>query len=144
MLSRVPILLLLATALTGAQAQDLDGTQYAQVTIRERVMIRIQPARPTPAARAPVWSEKDSQRCVAVRDLAGGAVSSGGDVDLFLVDGQRIRAKLDEDCPSLSFYAGFYVKPDPDGRICGKRDVLRARSGAACPIAKFRKLELQR
>lgn len=130
---------------------SLAGVQLAQVTIHERIMIRIRPKRPFALTRdgriasvEPVWSERRAQKCVAVRNLAGAAVSRGGDVDLMMNDGSRLRAKLAADCPALDFYTGFYLKPNVDGRICGGRDVLRARSGASCPIARFRRIQLRR
>lgn len=146
---RRSFLALAAPLLVAAEdAPRLDGVQLAQVTIHERVMIRVRPARRAmivpEGAPPPVWSERRAHRCVPVRALAGAAVSQGGDVDLMLVDGSRLRAKLGADCPALSFYSGFYLRPARDGRICGGRDVLRARSGAACPILRFRTLELRR
>lgn len=158
---RVPILLLALplSAPAGVAAQDrrsLDRTEWAQLTIHERVMIRI-PRRarlaPPPRGRrmAPppldlpvVWSERKAPRCVPMDRLTGEAAVRGGDVDLLLVNGRRLRAKLSRDCPALDFYSGFYLKPNSDGMICGGRDVLRARSGGACPIAGFRRLEAQR
>jgi hypothetical protein len=147
-------LLAAAPALVAAQqspAPDgpmLDGVELAQVTVRERMIIRVRPARRVrggPAsAPPPVWSERRARRCVPVEALAGVGVSRGGDVDLMLVDGRRLRAKLGEDCPTLSFYGGFYLRPGRDGQLCGGRDVLRARSGAACPILRFRMLEARR
>lgn len=146
----LPMLVAMPAA-AGAQrdgAWPPPGTELAQLMMRERIMIRIRPARP-PVARPqgrrlappPVWSERRARRCVPLRALAGAAVSQGGDVDLMLVDGRRLRAKLAEDCPSLDFYSGFYLRPTSDGRLCGGRDVLKARSGAVCPIARFRELE---
>ena len=142
---------LLAAAPALVAAQDvpvLDGVQFAQVTVRERVMIRVRPPRRLRAAPETgpplVWSERRARRCVPVEALAGVGVSRGGDVDLMMVDGSRLRAKLGEDCPTLSFYGGFYLRPGRDGLLCGGRDVLRARSGAACPILRFRMLEARR
>ena len=151
---RFSLALLLAAApllVAADEPNPLAGTEFAQVTIHERIMIRIRPQRSLALTRdgrvsavEPVWSERRAQRCVAVRELAGAAVSRGGDVDMMMVDGTRLRAKLAADCPALDFYAGFYLKPNVDGRICGGRDSLRARSGASCPIAKFRRIELRR
>lgn len=144
------LLLFILPASVGAQAREAwppPGTELAQLTVHERIMIRIRPSRPTMIRRnrrvipGPVWSEGMPQRCVPMQALAGAAVSQGGDVDLELIDGRRLRAKLAEDCPSLDFYSGFYLKPTRDGRLCGGRDVLRARSGAVCPIARFRRLQ---
>jgi len=145
--SALPLLLALAPVAVSAQeANPLAGRQLAQVTIHEHISIRIRTRPPlaTPANVRPVWSEKKADQCVPVARLAGAALSGGGDVDLLLIDGNRLRAKLAEDCPSLDFYAGFYLKKTADGRICAKRDVLRARSGAACPISRFRRLEVRK
>lgn len=149
---RPALLLALAPLLVAADdASPLAGVEFAQVTIRERILIRVRPQRPVVLDSAgrvakvePVWSERRAQKCVAAHDLAGAAVSRGGDVDLMMVDGNRLRAKLAKDCPAIDFYGGFTLKPNRDGRICGGRDVLRARSGASCPIARFRRIELRR
>lgn len=143
---------LLALSPAAASAQDvrrLERVEWAQVSIHQRIIIRTprrarrimrERARRDPLER-PVWSERKAPRCVPLASLTGVAVSHGGDVDMMMVDGRRLRAKLDRDCPALNFYAGFYLEPNRDGLICGGRDVLRARSGAACPIARFRRLE---
>lgn len=127
---------------------QLDGTRWAQLTLRERVVIRIprvsaQATRPQGTERSgkPVeWEEKKAPKCIATQHLAGAAVTRDGDVDLILNNGGRLRAKLDDDCPTLAFYAGFYLKPATDGMICADRDALRSRSGARCEIARFRTL----
>jgi hypothetical protein len=141
-----PLLALSAPLLVSAQGAPAPArVQFAQVTVRERIMIRVRPPRrAAPAASATVWSERRAYRCIPVETLAGAAVSQGGDIDLMLTDGRRLRAKLGEDCPSLSFYSGFYLRPGRDGRLCGGRDVLRARSGGICPILRFRMLEARR
>ena len=61
-------------------------------------------------------------------------------IDLMLEGGDRLRAKLDNDCPPLDFYSGFYLKPTPDGMVCADRDAIRSRSGAACAIESFKQL----
>ncbi len=147
---RLPICLALivagmpAGALLAASDRD-PPVQLAQVTIRDRISIRIH-TRPPIGPRVPegtrkVWSEKKAPRCLPVARLAGAALTGGGDVDLLLVDGGRLRAKLDRDCPILNFYQGFYLDRHADGQICADRDSLKARSGTACPIARFRRLE---
>ena len=130
----------------------LGGTQWAQLSVHERIVIRIPRVRPQDAERRPfrdlpppiVWSEKKAPKCVATARLAGAAITGGGDVDLMLADGRRLRAKLNEDCPTLSFYSGFYLKPNSDGMICARRDALRTRSGARCEISRFRTLVARR
>ncbi|WP_019515706.1 hypothetical protein [Sphingomonas sp. Mn802worker] len=119
------------------------GSELAQLTIHERLIIRIPrvlPSRLRATPIAPVWHEKKGPRCVEMKSLTGAAISDDGDVDL-IVDGvSRIRAKLDDDCPGMNFYSGFYLKPTADGKICAGRDLLRSRSGSRCGIDRFRRL----
>jgi hypothetical protein len=141
-------LLLAAPLAVSARAPDRgwDGVRYAQLTIHERLIIRI--PRVAPAGRgarvvapAPVeWQEKRGPECLRVTALTGAAIDTKGDVDLVIEGARRIRAKLDDDCPTLDFYAGFYLRPTSDGQICAGRDAIRSRSGALCPISKFRTL----
>ena len=51
-----------------------------------------------------------------------------------------MRARLQDECPALDYYRGFYVRPQPDGRICADRDAIRTRSGGDCGIDRFRRL----
>jgi hypothetical protein len=149
------ILLLLVSAIgSSAPAQDYsaDGTELAQVTIRERIIIRIpnvrmraaSPIRARPDPVQPLrYAEKKGPKCIAVDQLAGAAV--GGDtVDLMLRGGNRVRARLDGDCPTLDFYAGFYLKPSADGLVCAGRDSIRSRSGDSCTISGFKTLVVKR
>ena len=146
----LPLLSLVIAAPFAVSAQDvpaLDGTEWAQLTIRERVVIRIPRIAPradsATSFRAPapiVWSERKAPKCIPVAVLSGASFTGGGDVDLVVRGGQRMRAKLDDDCPTLSFYSGFYLKPTADGMICAKRDSIRSRSGARCEINRFRAL----
>ena len=118
----------------------LNGVQFAQMTVRERIIIRVPrvgPARgPAAAPRLSVpqpmqWKEKKGPKCIAVAADA---------VDLVMAGGKRLRAHLDDDCGPMDFYNGFYLRPKADGKVCADRDVLRMRSGASCGIAKFRTL----
>jgi hypothetical protein len=130
--------LLLALLAPAAAAQDTP-VQYAQLTIRQRVVIRV-PRMPA-APPAPVrWEERKGPKCIAVADLAGALVSSRDAIDLVLRGGRRLRAKLDDECRSMDFYSGFYLRPSADGQVCAKRDSFRVRSGATCPVGRFRLL----
>ncbi len=114
--------------------------RYAQITIRERVIIRV-PTRPSaPPAKPAKWKEKKAPRCVSLNALAGAAVTANDSVDLILRGGTRLRARLDRNCPALDFYSGFYIKPTRDGRICADRDTIHARSGGQCEINSFKAL----
>lgn len=151
-LSSLPGSALLAPVLLGAaspllvSAQALPawaGSELAQLTIHERLIIRIPRVSPTRARAtpiAPAWREKKGPHCVEMKSLTGAAISEDGDVDLIVEGVRRIRAKLDDECPAMNFYSGFYLKPTADGKICARRDLLRSRSGSRCGIDRFRKL----
>ena len=126
-----------------AVQQSIDGAMFAQMTIRERVVIRV--PRMSAASRLPVpvpvrYKEKKGPKCVAAADLAGALIQEPGAVDLVITGGKRLRARLDKDCGPLDYYGGFYLRPAADGKVCAGRDVLRMRSGASCGIATFRTL----
>lgn len=142
------VLLLMLPGAALPPVEDMDGLHLAQLTIRQRIVIRI----PTPPAQSlpiprpvrPEMEEHKGPRCVAIDALAGSGVARTDSVDLAMTDGKLLRAKLADNCPALDFYAGVYVKPAPDGSLCAKRDMIRARSGRACAISSFKKLKLKR
>ena len=137
----LPSLLLLALA---APALAGDGVQLAQLTIRQRVVIRVPrmppPAAPIAAPAAIKWKERKGPRCIPAQGMAGAMITSPKEVDLVLIGGKRLRAKLDGACRPLDFYAGFYLRPARDGMICADRDAIKVRSGASCGIDEFRTL----
>ncbi|WP_311270828.1 hypothetical protein [Sphingobium sp. WCS2017Hpa-17] len=133
-------ILLLLSASTG------DPVQWAQLSIQQRVIIRVPmvkkgraPARIAPDARN-AWEEKKGPRCVALRSIRGASIVVENGVDLILADEHRYRARLERGCDSTGFYSGFYVEPDADGSLCSGRDELQARSGLSCAIDSFRRL----
>lgn len=134
---------LLTSLASGIPAPDVAGeheVRLAQLRVQEHIIIRV-PVRP-PAPRPPVtFKEKKGPRCIVSAQIVGAAVTSAGEVDFLLRGRQRVRAKFERACPALDFYSGFYLKPSPDGRLCARRDSIHARSGGACEIQKFRKLE---
>lgn len=150
----LPIALLALTAPSanaGAAAwnapRDSD-VQVAQLTIHERIIIRVprlsgpiaatnmRASPPTPVK----WKEKKGPKCVGAQTMGGALISAPNQVDLVLIGGKRLRAKLDGDCKPLDFYSGFYLRPSADGMICGGRDAIRVRSGASCGIDGFKTL----
>ena len=145
------LLLMLAAPVPQAVPDDaIDGVELAQLIIRQRIVIRM--AQPM-ASRAPIplpptpdyqVIEKKGPKCIPIDKLAGSGVARKDSVDLLMSDGTLLRARLGDDCPALDFYSGVYVKQTADGKICGDRDVIRARSGRACPIDSFRKLKAKK
>ena len=128
----------LSLLLALAPAAAVDGSRAGndretRLTVHQRIIIRI----PRLFGRAPVspvdpvrWTEKKGPQCVAMSALDGAVVTGSQSIDLMLEGGDRLRAKLDDDCPPLDFYSGFYLKPTPDGMVCADRDAIRSRSGA--------------
>lgn len=121
--------------------------RITQFSIHERIIVRVPriPDQPPPlpgtkVIRAPLWREKKTAKCVAMTAIAGASFSRTESIDLIIVDGRRIRARFNNDCPSIDFYAGFYLKPTIDGSICARRDSIRSRGGHACRIESFREL----
>jgi hypothetical protein len=139
-----------APAMLGADdPARLDGVVLAQLTIHERIVIRIPrvaPSRlPVDARRAapppPIrWEEKRGPRCLPMTSVTGATIVASGSIDLLTNDGSRVRARLDGDCGALDFYSGFYLKPTRDGMACADRDAIRSRAGAACEIDEFKRL----
>lgn len=144
----LPALVALACAPTLADAQLAVG-QYAQMTIHQRIIIRL-PRLSAPEELAPdmpppeKWEERKAAQCVPLNMIAGAAFSREKSVDLVIADGGRLRALLDDDCPTIGFYSGIYLKPTADGMVCARRDNLRSRSGDACRIKAFKRLRLRR
>ncbi len=130
-------------AIAASAPTTVDGrVELAQLTIRQRVVVRVPRMDPprAPVAKPIEWKEKKGPECVPLADLAGAIVTARDRIDLVLRGGKRVRAEFDDDCPNLDFYRGFYLKPAADGMVCADRDVVRARSGAKCPVKRFRKL----
>ena len=135
-MARFPFPLATATLLA------VPGVALAQFVIQQRIVVRVQRA-PLPVKQIR-WVEKKGPKCIQLNTLAGALIVEPDAVDLVQEGGERVRARLDDDCPALDFYAGFYLKPTRDGRICAERDAVRSRSGRQCDIARFRKLVAKR
>ena len=120
-----------------------DDLRFAQLRVREQVMIRVTTRRPqAPSARPqPIeWKEDEGPKCVSARSIAGASMISQRSVDLLLRNRGRLRARLERRCDALDYYLGFYIKPGTDGQICADRDVIRSRVGGQCEIDAFRTL----
>jgi hypothetical protein len=117
------------------------GTRYAQVVVRQQIIVRVPRPAPGASMSAPVqWRESKGPRCIPARSVAGAALLGQNSVDLLLHDRSRIRVKLDNGCGGLDFYGGFYVNGTADGMICADRDAVRSRMGGQCGIDQFRTL----
>ena len=108
-----------------------------RVWIRDELIISI-PIRPRPPQKLE-WVEKKGPKCIGTDRLAGAMWSGPSSIDFVLRDRSRVRAIMDNECPALDFYKGFYLQPDDD-RICAKRETIRSRVGGTCRIERFRNL----
>lgn len=121
-----------------------EKVQFAQLLIRRRVIVRVPAMRvqapPVPIPQPIPMKEVKGPKCLVMNQLAGAAITKPDAVDLYLRGGRRLRAQLDDDCPALDYYGGFYLAPTKDGQVCGGRDTIHARSGGKCLIERFREL----
>ena len=108
-----------------------------RVVINQELIISI-PIRPRPLKRT-VWTEHKGPKCIAAERIAGATLSGPSSIDFVLRDRTRVRALMDDECPGLDFYGGFYLQPDDD-RVCAKRETIKNRVGASCRIQRFRLL----
>ena len=112
------------------------GVAVSRVLIRNEVVMRVPVIRPR--GGWPVrWKEKRGPKCIKAADVMAAALADDGSIDFLMRNRQRMRAKLENQCPALDFYGGFYVQPQ-DGRICSDREEIRNRIGGNCQIDKFR------
>ncbi len=118
-----------------------ERVELAQVTIRQHIILRMpRIQRVAPAASPIEWEESRGPRCVRMSSIAGAALVGRSSVDLVLRDNSRVRAQLEQSCPALDYYYGFYVNGTQDGQICADRDSIRSRMGGQCEIERFRAL----
>lgn len=123
-----------ATALTQQFVIHVPRMTITRTTVMTRSRV------PAPAPPQPAYVERKTKDCVEMKSIAGFGITQPDSIDLVLRDGSRLRARLAKSCPSLGFYPGFYVKPQPDGKMCAGRDPIRTRSGGSCSIQTFKTL----
>jgi hypothetical protein len=85
------------------------------------------------------WEERKGPKCIPVGAVRRALLFGSEQVDFILASRHRVRAQLDEDCPALDFYGGFYLQPGDD-RLCVRRDAIHSRIGGSCAIERFRQL----
>ena len=119
-------------------AQPAAMQTVTRLVIQDEVILRV-PVEPRPMGPPIEWVEKKAPKCISTGILRGALLSGDSQVDFLLANGGRIRAKLDESCPALDFYGGFYLQPQ-DERICAGRDAVHSRIGGSCTIDRFKQL----
>ena len=132
-LSILPVLLGLIAVQPGAVEQSV-----TRLVVQDEVILRV-PVQPR-AYDAPIrWVERKGPRCIPAFAIRRAMMSGRDQVDFVLSNRARVRAELDEDCPALDFYGGFYLQPEDD-RLCAVRDEIHSRMGGSCTIEHFKKL----
>ncbi|HSQ99216.1 MAG TPA: hypothetical protein VLM36_04800 [Sphingomicrobium sp.] len=132
-LSFVPLLLGIFAAQPG-----IVGQTVTRLVVQDEIILRI-PIQARPLMPQIEWEEHKGPKCIAVAELRRAMMSGPQQVDFILADRSRVRAELDEDCPALDFYGGFYLQLQDD-RLCRGRDAIHSRMGGSCAIERFKQL----
>ncbi len=127
----------LIPALFGLAGDSKAEPVVRRVVIHDEIILRI-PVRPR-LPRHVKWVEHKGPKCIAADKIAGATLSGPSSIDFMLRNRKRVRAVMDEACPALDFYSGFYFQLSDD-RICAGRETIRSRVGASCRIDRFRSL----
>jgi hypothetical protein len=114
------------------------GQSVTRLVIQDEVILRV-PVQPRSVLPLIDWKERKGPKCIPSAAIRRALLSGSEQVDFVLAGGGRIRAELDEDCPALDFYNGFYLQPEDD-RICAHRDAIHSRMGGSCTIDRFKQL----
>jgi hypothetical protein len=134
------------------EAQDHQPASAEQVSIQQRVTIRVSPrAAPMPlnpvmfdtameSGRGPRFIERKMGDCLPINAIAGVQAIDNSRLLLILNDRRMVTAKLEKGCQGREFYSGFIVARNSDAQICVGRDRLQSRSGTACQVTGFRQL----
>jgi hypothetical protein len=130
-----PVLTLLPTIL-GLFGVQTGGSGTVRMSFQEEIILKV------PVVRQRIgwpvrWEEKKGPKCINSDDVAAAALHDESSIDFLLRDRRRIRAKMDNECPTLDFYRGFYLTREK-GLSCARRDEIRNRMGQACQIDRFR------
>jgi hypothetical protein len=128
-LGLVPVLVGLLAAQPGS---------VSRLVVEDEVVLRV-PVLPQSEAPRLQWAERKGPKCIPAAAIRRALLPGPEQVDFVLVNGARVRAEFEEDCPSLDFYGGFYLQPE-DWRLCAGRDSVHSRMGGSCTIERFRQL----
>ena len=132
-LNFVPLLLGIFAAQPGVVQQSV-----TRLVVQDEVILRV-PVVPHPPLASVDWEERKGPKCIPTAAIKRALLSGSEQVDFVLAGRGRMRAQLDEDCPALDFYGGFYLQPDGE-QICAGRDSIHSRMGGSCTIAQFKQL----
>lgn len=125
--------------LVAAQPRALEQS-VSRLIVQDELILRV-PVAPRPMGPPIVWEERKGPKCIPVSAIRAAMLSNDPQqVDFLLANRARVRARLDEDCPGLDFYGGFYLQTGGD-RLCAGHDAIYSRMGGSCTIERFKLLE---
>jgi len=110
----------------------------SRLVVQDELVLRV-PVLPRELDRQIEWVEKKGPKCIPAASIRRAMLSGPEEVDFILANRERVRARLEDGCPALDFYAGFYLQPE-DWRVCAERDEVHSRMGGSCTIERFRHL----
>ncbi len=129
----------LAPVLIGLFAAQPAGVQsVTRLVVQDEVILRV-PVQPRPQVPRFNWVERKGPRCIPAGAIRRALLWGPERVDFVLANRARVRAELEEDCPALDFYGGFYLRMEDD-LVCAGRDAVHSRIGGSCTIERFRHL----
>ena len=129
----------LVPVLLGLFAAQPAGVQsVTRLVMQDEVILRV-PVQPRPQVPRFKWVERKGPRCIPAAAIRRALLSGSEQVDFILSNRVRVRAELEEDCPALDFYGGFYLRME-DELLCADRDAVHSRMGGSCQIEKFKRL----
>ena len=129
----VPLLIGIFAGQPGIVSQTV-----TRLVIQDEVILRV-PVMPHAVVPDVEWVERKGPKCIPTAAIQRALLSGSEQVDFVLAGRGRVRAQLDEDCPALDFYGGFYLQPE-DQEICAGRDAIHSRMGGSCTIDRFKQL----
>jgi hypothetical protein len=135
MFATLPLLTWLAGL---AGVAEVGPVGVSRMVVAQEIILRVPVVRPR-LPRPVRWQEKKGPKCIASGEVVAAALADERSVDFLLRDRTRIRAKMDDDCPTLDFYGSFYIEPR-DERICARREEIRSRMGEVCRIDRFTRM----
>lgn len=106
---------------------------------------RDEPAPSQPQQQLPLSSDsppEDAQvQCISIDDIRDSVIRNDRTIHLRMRGNIYYEMRLQNACPGLSFYDGFYYRTTPNRQLCGGLDMIMARSGSRCPIESFTRIE---
>ena len=109
-----------------------------RLVVQDELILRV-PVMPRPMGPKIEWVERKGPKCIPATAIRRAMLSGPEEVDFILSNRARVRARLEEGCPALDFYGGFYLQPQ-DQKLCAGRDAIHSRMGGSCTIERFRML----